>query len=373
MYKDFRAAVLDILQTQENQEAVLNGVAGIGHGIDDIPGSIVSVDTAPSPTKTKVVDTQIVPEVKSLPPPQQPRFDTPPPPPPAHSKLMNGNIGRNIVEIESFEDQKTTVGNARYPPIVFVIGGPGSSKSTLCLKAIQMNPGWGHFRWAHNSMSIIVHLTHSCDIISLSRSFSSVGKSLRALAESEPKPMTENFAIKEAIAAGEMVSRDSLEKLIHSNILQLMNKKGIIIDGYPREMNQILDFQDKVRADNEFSLSLGLSENFFLPVKLFLNLFPNFLQYNQKPPIILLDCSKLQLGRGRLDDTVSSFRRRLELFRELTLPMLKAMDADGRLTIVSWSFNCQHHTGHLTAVAVVCCCRHSTSPTSAPKATQSTE
>lgn len=58
-------------------------------------------------------------------------------------------------------------------------------------------------------------------------------------------------------------------------------------------------------------------------------------QYKQKPPIVLLDCSKLQLGRGRIDDTVSSFRRRLELFRELTLPMLKTMDTDGRLTIVS--------------------------------------
>lgn len=69
--------------------------------------------------------------------------------------------------------------------------------------------------------------------------------------------MTENFAIKEAIAAGEMVSRESLEKLIHSNILQLMNKKGIIIDGYPREMNQILDFQDKVskrRSYDEFRI-----------------------------------------------------------------------------------------------------------------------
>lgn len=41
MYQDFRAAVLDILNQQENQEAVLNGVAGIGHGLDDIPGSIV--------------------------------------------------------------------------------------------------------------------------------------------------------------------------------------------------------------------------------------------------------------------------------------------------------------------------------------------
>lgn len=53
------------------------------------------------------------------------------------------------------------------------------------------------------------------------------------------------------------------------------------------------------------------------------------------PPVILLDCSKLQLGRGRLDDTVSSFRRRLEQFRELTLPMLKILDAEGRLSIVS--------------------------------------
>lgn len=47
-----------------------------------------------------------------------------------------------------------------------------------------------------------------------------------------------------------------------------------------------------------------------------------------------MDCSKLQLGRGRLDDTVSSFRRRLEQFRELTLPMLKVLDAEGRLAIV---------------------------------------
>lgn len=47
-----------------------------------------------------------------------------------------------------------------------------------------------------------------------------------------------------------------------------------------------------------------------------------------------MDCSKLQLGRGRLDDTVSSFRRRLEQFRELTLPMLKVLDAEGRLSIV---------------------------------------
>lgn len=59
------------------------------------------------------------------------------------------------------------------------------------------------------------------------------------------------------------------------------------------------------------------------------------LQFKQKPTIILLDCSKLQLGRGRLDDSVTAFRRRLEIFRQSSLPMLKTMDSVGRLTIVS--------------------------------------
>lgn len=62
--------------------------------------------------------------------------------------------------------------------------------------------------------------------------------------------MTENFAIKDAITNGEMVTKASLDKLIQSNILQLMNKRGIIIDGFPRDMVQIEEFQDKVSTDN---------------------------------------------------------------------------------------------------------------------------
>lgn len=58
--------------------------------------------------------------------------------------------------------------------------------------------------------------------------------------------MTENYNIKEAITAGEMVSKESLDKMLRTNLLQLINKKGIIIDGFPRDMNQILKFQEKV-------------------------------------------------------------------------------------------------------------------------------
>uniref|UniRef100_A0A182K1R9 Adenylate kinase isoenzyme 5 n=1 Tax=Anopheles christyi TaxID=43041 RepID=A0A182K1R9_9DIPT len=285
VYKDFRTAILDILGAQENQEALLNGVAGMGRGVDDIPGSIVSVDTAPSQ-----------PKVIAAPPAHQVELNhartTPPPPagPANHSTMMarptshgllHRQQSRSSLQATMTGETATAVSPERFrprvshpPPIIWVIGGPGSNKATLCLKAVGINPGWGHF---------------------------SVGRSLRAVAESGPRVGSDNYAVKEAITAGEMVPKKSLDVQIHSQLMQLADRRGVIIDGYPRDMEQVADFERK---------------------------------YNQKPPIILLDCSKLQLGRGRLDDTVSSFRRRLELFRELTLPMLKEMDTAGRLTIV---------------------------------------
>ena len=50
--------------------------------------------------------------------------------------------------------------------------------------------------------------------------------------------------------------------------------------------------------------------------------------------MLLLDVSKQQVSRGRLYDGAEAFERRLELFRELALPMLKSLDSEGRLSIV---------------------------------------
>lgn len=133
MYKDFRSAVLDILQAQENQEAVLNGVAGIGHGIDEIPGSIISVDTAPSQSKPKdyVAVTTPPNAIES--------------PVKVHTK-MNGHVGQKVIEVETITQRPMNGKASKMPPIIFVIGGPGSNKATLCLKAVGMNPGWSHLR-----------------------------------------------------------------------------------------------------------------------------------------------------------------------------------------------------------------------------------
>ena len=55
---------------------------------------------------------------------------------------------------------------------------------------------------------------------------------------------------------------------------------------------------------------------------------------------MLIDCSELELGRnlgqrrGRPDDNLDAYKRRLQLYREFSLPMLKSLDEDHRLRIV---------------------------------------
>ncbi|KQS70360.1 adenylate kinase isoenzyme 5 isoform X1 [Drosophila erecta] len=286
VYKDFRTAVLDILSTLENQEAVMNGVTGMGRGIHDIPGSIVSVDTAPSQAQqgtqiaedsaanaSETAGTVLARDLAIE------RMDGGP----------NGGVTALKTGTTSADDDSGVVVTQQpklrqaagpdelgsdLPPIIWVIGGPGSNKATLCLKAVGLNPGWAHI---------------------------SVGRLLRNITDSAPRANTESFAVKEALAAGDMAPEKSLNQLLETNLRQLRDRTGIIVDGYPRNLQQVKYFENK---------------------------------YKQRPPIILLDCSKLQLGRGRIDDTVSSFRRRLELFREQTLPMLKILDTSNRLQIV---------------------------------------
>lgn len=131
VYKDFRIAVLDILGAQDNQEALLNGVAGMGNGMNEIPGSIVSVETAPSQHKNIVSTvTQQSPSTANY----------------ANPSTFMGQKTSIITQQPSLS-QVLPFNPARMPPIICIIGGPGSNKAMLCLKAIGLIPGWGHFRF----------------------------------------------------------------------------------------------------------------------------------------------------------------------------------------------------------------------------------
>lgn len=57
---------------------------------------------------------------------------------------MNGNVGQKVIEVETIHRPQLNL--SKIPKVIFVIGGPGSNKATLCLKAVGMNPGWSHLR-----------------------------------------------------------------------------------------------------------------------------------------------------------------------------------------------------------------------------------
>ncbi|RLU23097.1 hypothetical protein DMN91_005375 [Ooceraea biroi] len=188
--------------------------------------------------------------ITSLPLPKQAMTETMPPPISINLSTKTGEKARKGL-----------------PAFIWVIGGPGSNKSSLCAQAVSNVPGWQHV---------------------------SIGGLLRTMASS-------NVVVNDAIVSGEMVPHDVVMQLVEQQILLNRDTDGIVMDGYPRDLNQVQEFQTK---------------------------------FGQEPPLVLLDCSKLQLGRGRLDDSVSAFRKRLELFREMSLPMLKTLDSDNRLIIV---------------------------------------
>lgn len=69
---------------------------------------------------------------------------------------------------------------------------------------------------------------------------------MRAIAESDPKANTENHKIKSSMSRGDMIQNESIAKIMETHLNNLRDKKGIIIDGYPRDFDQVHDFEKKV-------------------------------------------------------------------------------------------------------------------------------
>ncbi|XP_063618027.1 adenylate kinase isoenzyme 5 isoform X4 [Cydia splendana] len=246
VYKDFRAAVLQILGSVEDQ-STMNGVSGVGVGAGGIPGEIVGVEPAPQTGMRERVRAEVLPVMP-----------------------VNGDarITSPKAEVIRVKGASTT------PAILWVVGGPGSNKAALCQRCVSLRPGWTHF---------------------------SLGQRLRSLADAGGGPASDGALARTAISGGELAPRDLVTQLVRTAVVEAGRGTGLLLDGYPRDLEQMEQFQKEFRVS---------------------------------PRMVLLDCSKLQLGRGRRDDSVAAFRRRLEVFRELSLPMLKTLDQHHRLVIV---------------------------------------
>lgn len=67
----------------------------------------------------------------------------------------------------------------------------------------------------------------------------SIGVLLRTMA-------TSNSTIHDAIVAGEMVPQDIVMQLVEQQVVLNRDNDGIIIDGFPRDLSQVQEFESKV-------------------------------------------------------------------------------------------------------------------------------
>ncbi|GFR51672.1 hypothetical protein Agub_g14114 [Astrephomene gubernaculifera] len=157
--------------------------------------------------------------------------------------------------------------------IVFVLGAPGSGKGTQCSRIVEKY-GWTHL---------------------------STGDLLRA----EVQAGTEvGQQVDEIMRAGEMVPTDIILDLL-SNAMASSGASRFLVDGFPRTLDQLMDFQDQVKPCDGV-LVLGLAEE---------------------------EAVTRLLARGatsgRPDDTEDTIRQRMRVFAQESQPVIDFLADSG--------------------------------------------
>ncbi|XP_048773176.2 adenylate kinase isoenzyme 5-like [Ostrea edulis] len=152
--------------------------------------------------------------------------------------------------------------------VVFVVGGPGSGKGTQCEKIVQKY-GFTHL---------------------------STGDLLRAEVKSG-SPRGKNLV--DIMEKGELVPMETVLELLRENIAAKASaSKGFLIDGYPREMDQGIKFEEQITTP-KCVLYFDVSDD---------------------------TMTKRLLGRaqtsGRVDDNEETIKQRLKTFHDITTPVI---------------------------------------------------
>jgi len=164
--------------------------------------------------------------------------------------------------------------------IIFVVGGPGSGKGTQCEKIVNKY-GFSHF---------------------------SSGDLLRA----EVAAGTEKgLKLKDKMEKGELVPLSDVLDLIKSNMQKAKDSKGFLIDGYPREVQQGVEFE-KTIAPCSFVLFVDTSQETMMKRLLHRG-----------------------LTSGRADDNEATIKNRLETFVKATEPVIDYYKAQNKVRRVN--------------------------------------
>ncbi|MBT5705400.1 nucleoside monophosphate kinase [bacterium] len=174
------------------------------------------------------------------------------------------------------------------PNVVFVLGGPGTGKGTMCELA-ESQLGWTHL---------------------------STGELLRAERQAEgPNAAT----IEEFITAGKLVPNEitvTLLKNAMEKVTRTTGRTNFILDGFPRSLTNLEGWYEIFGREAEL---------------------PKMLYFECPYPVL----EKRILGRakysGRSDDNIESVKRRFDTFKAETLPTVELFKSKNRCVEIDTS------------------------------------
>lgn len=175
----------------------------------------------------------------------------------------------------------TNTGVSEKPVVLFVVGGPGSGKGTVCPKLVEKY-GFTHL---------------------------STGDILRAYVA---KGTEDGKALADRMKAGELVSTAELLKLMKLHFNAAPKGAKFLLDGYPRNFENLNMWGTDMATDVTDAGCLYLN-----------------------CPYEEMEKRCLGRGQGRADDNEETIKKRLETFKNETLPVVEKMTANGTVYEVS--------------------------------------
>ncbi len=174
------------------------------------------------------------------------------------------------------------------PNLVFVLGGPGAGKGTMCELA-ELQLGWHHL---------------------------SVGALLRAAPQSGDPT---SALINEYVAAGKLVPNEIVVRLLEKGIervIRATGKRNFLIDGFPRSVSNLNAWLEAFGSDEEL---------------------PKMLYFECPYPVLEKRILRRAPYTGRSDDNAESLKLRFDTFKAETLPTVELFRSKGRCVKVDTS------------------------------------
>ena len=160
------------------------------------------------------------------------------------------------------------------PNVVFVLGGPGAGKGTMCELA-ESQLGWTHL---------------------------SIGDLLRAEREAGGPTAAE---IKKTIAAGALVPNEITVKLLKDSmetVTRRTGKNNFLLDGFPRSLSNLEGWFEVFGRNTEL---------------------PKMLYFECPYPVLQQRILARAKYTGRVDDNIESLKQRFDTFKDETLPTVE--------------------------------------------------